>query len=171
MLGLLVDERPLPVDTDRATYFINAASILVADFAGHPDWIGLDLLGVEVGTVVAAPRRAVMIAEQLAKRAYENPNAIVAEGGIGPIGGDRMVEEYARTLEPTEAEMLWLAEAKRTTGIVGAIGAGLWTLQIEVRPSVAVGDTIWYNDLDPRAAPWPINVVGQSFGASGGLVP
>lgn len=187
MLGLLVDERPEPADPERADYFIQAASIVVADLAGHPDWLGLNADGGEVETnqiteagvvmtvdgVVPAPRRAVMIAEQLAKRAYENPNAVVAEGSLGPIGGDRIIEEYARTLEPTPAELAYLEEIRATTGIVppvGAGGGGLWVQPIEVRPRQSAGQTVWYNDLDPRAKPWPVNIVGQNYGASEGEV-
>lgn len=169
-LGLLVDEQPV-LNPDRGMYWINGASVIVADIAGHPDWLGLDVDGANI-LPVAAPRRAAMIAEQLAKRAYENPNAVVAEGSLGPIGGDRMVEEYAKTLEPTEWERAYLEEIRAISGLTPtAPGGSLWVLQMEVRPSLRSGDTVYYNDLDPRAKPWPVTVVGQDFGASGGPVP
>jgi hypothetical protein len=168
-LALLADEVESGLENPAyGDYCIQSASVLVADAAGRPDWLGIAADGAEM-TPNLAPRRAVMIAEQLAKRSYLNPNAVVQEGSIGPIGGDRTIEDFARTFEFTEVEAAYLAEVKRTTGIVdtGSAGTGLWTLEMEVRPYGADWATIFLPDLDPRAAPWPVGVEGNSYGAYG----
>jgi len=153
-LELLADEQPLD-NPAYGDYCIQAASVLVAEAAGRPDWIGVAADGTEM-VPVAAPRRAVMIAEQLAKRSYLNPEAIVAEGSIGPIGGDRTIEDFARTFEFTPVEQAYLDNIKATTGIVDTPSTGLWVLTIENRPYDANWATIFLPDLDPRAAPWPV---------------
>jgi S-methylmethionine-dependent homocysteine/selenocysteine methylase len=157
-LELLADEQPL----DRPAYgdyCIASASIIVANRAWRLDWIGLDANEDPVA-VVAAPRQAVMIAEQLAKRAYINPDAIVAEGGIGPIGGDRTVEDFARTFELTDEEKEYLDTF--ALGRPGATtGNKLWSLRTVVRePELIGGATIWLPDLDPRAKVWPVGTTG-----------
>jgi len=162
-LAMLADEGDTPENLAYGDYCIQAASILVAEAAGHPDWLGVAADGT-VMDPVAAPRRAVMIAEQLAKRSYLNPNAVVQEGSIGPIGGDRTIEEFARTFEFTEFEAAYLAELKAESGLVGGTGTGLWTLEMEVRPYGVNWADVFLPDLDPRAAPWP---VGNGYGAYG----
>src|SRR5690349_9781314 len=105
-LELLAKEQPL-ADVPYGEYCRSAASIIVANRSLSYGWIGLDANELDA-PVVPAPRHAVMIAEQLAKRAYTNPDAIVASGSIGPIGGDRTVEDFARTFELTPAEAAYL---------------------------------------------------------------
>jgi hypothetical protein len=165
-LELLAEESPLE-RPEYGDYCIQAASVIVADAAGRPDWLGVAPDGSDM-PVVAAPRRAVMIAEQLAKRSYINPNAVVAEGSVGPIGGDRTIEDFARTFELTEIESEYLAEVRRTTGIVdsGSGTGGLWVLQIENRPYGEDWAAIYLPDLDPRAAPWPVGI--NEYNAYGG---
>lgn len=154
-LALIAQEDVLS-DPDYATYCIEAASYLVVDETGYSEWIGLNPDGTETA-VVPAPRRAAMVAEQLAKRAYLNPNAVVAEGGVGPIGGDRTVEDFARTFEFTEAELEYLGKIAKDTG--NAAGGGLWTMEIEnlgVGTTELPSGTIFLPDLDPRADWWPL---------------
>lgn len=160
-LALLVDEPTGLENPEYGAYCINAASILAAEAAGRPDWLGLGPLGEDIAPV-PAPRLAVMYAEQLAKRAYLNPNAIVSEGGIGPLGGDRTVEDFARTFEWTPSEAAYFEEVKRLTGIVdgGAGATALWTLEIENRPYPAAWATIYLNGVDPREQPWPVGTEG-----------
>lgn len=159
-LALLVEEPAGLENPDYGDYCINAASVLAAQAAGRPDWLGLGPVG-EAITPVPAPRLAVMYAEQLAKRAYLNPNAIVAEGGIGPLGGDRTVEDFARTFEWTPTEADYFAEVKRLTGIVDSAGSsGLWTLEIENRPYPAAWATIYLSGVDPREKGWPVGMEG-----------
>lgn len=79
-------------DDEFALAVVDGASLLVAETAGHPEWT--------IGTV---PPRAKLIAILLAKRTYLNPDAISASN-VGPIG-ERVVEDFARTMELTEAEI------------------------------------------------------------------
>lgn len=141
-----------------ALYCIDSASTLVADEAGHPDWIGFDALGNTI-PVVPGPRRAVMIAEQLAMRAYKNPDAIVSEGSIGPVGGDRTLEEFARTFTFTEAEAAYLERVNEQTGITGGATGGLYTMTIS-NPAAILSQTIYLPDLDPLADSWPMGTEG-----------
>lgn len=164
-LGLLVEEATLE-NPDYGDYCIQAASVLVADAAGHPDWIGIAPDGTTM-TPVVAPRRAVMIAEQLAKRSYLNPNAVTREGNVGPIGGDTTIEDFARTFEFTPLEAAWLEDMKRRTGIVDTGASGLWTLAIENRPYPTRWATIYLPDLDPLADTWPVGTEGVDSWAYG----
>ena len=165
-LGLLVDEPDGLENPAYGDYCIQGASVIVADAAGHPDWIGVAPDGTAM-TAVVAPRRAVMIAEQLAKRSYKNPDAIVSEGNVGPIGGDRTVEEFARTFELTEVEAAYLESVKVDTGIVGGGSPQLWTLEIVNRPYTPNWATIWLPDLDPMAKSWPVGTEGVDDWAYG----
>lgn len=156
-LALIAREEPL-ADPEYATYCIESASWLVADETGHFDWLGVAADGSSI-PVVAAPRRAVMIAEQLAKRAYLNPDAIVQAGSVGPIGGDRTVEDFARTFEFTAVELEYLDSVSIGTA---RAGGGLWTMATENRPvSTALPSaTIYLPDVDPRADLWPVGTEG-----------
>jgi len=156
-LEMLVREQPLD-DAAYGDYCIVNASVIVANRAYRLDWVGLDADELDV-PVIPAPRRAVMIAEQLAKRAYQNPDAIVAEGGIGPIGGDRTVEDFARTFELTDEEKEYLDTM--ALGRPGGAENQLWTIRTQVRePALVGGATLWIADLDPRAKVWPVGTDG-----------
>jgi hypothetical protein len=101
-----------------ATMIIGLTSDLVRDTAGHPEWTDVDV-----------PFRAKMIALLVAKRSYQNPDGVIVEGAIGPIGGDRVTDLQAAGLYLTEAEEATLA---------GFIGDGtpatdpnrMWVLQV-----------------------------------------
>jgi hypothetical protein len=136
-----------------ATWVINGASMVVADAAEHEDWLD----EIDGAPIVPAPARAILIAENLAKRTYLNPNSVIAEGSIGPIGGDRYVEDFARAFELTayEREVLG-ALAGGSSSSVG----GLWTQATENRPGLDVDPTIYLPDLDERAGSWPVGTDG-----------
>jgi hypothetical protein len=51
-----------------------------------------------------APFDVRMVVLQVCKRAYENPKQIVQEGGVGPIGGDRVLDVAALLFSLTETE-------------------------------------------------------------------
>jgi hypothetical protein len=148
-------------DVAFATWVIESASLTVADEAGHLDWID------SVAPVAANPR-AILIAQGLAKRTYRNHEAIVAEGGVGPIGGDRFVEDYARTLELTEVEREVL-QAMRPDG--GSNGNSLFVQTTENIPNPISNATIYLPDLDPRAQAWPVGTEGVDDWAYTPLVP
>ena len=66
----------------------------------------------------------------VAARTFRNPDSVVAEGGIGPIGGDRVVEDMARALEFTMAELDILHNAPGALPRDSA-GGRLWVLGLE----------------------------------------
>lgn len=86
------------VDADPfAADLITKVSALVCFLGGHPNW-----------TLDAGPDQAPidvqMVALQVIKRSYENPEQIIQEGNIGPIGGDRYADQHALFAEFTDAE-------------------------------------------------------------------
>lgn len=83
-------------DEDKALLMMEAASELVRDTARQPTWTA-------TGST-AAPLRARHIAAHVAVRSYKNLDSIQAEGAVGPLGGDRIVEELAKALHLTDAE-------------------------------------------------------------------
>lgn len=147
----VITREEIAADDLFALWVIESASLTVADEAKHLDWIAAD-------DPVAAPARATLIAQGLAKRTYLNPDAIVGEGGVGPIGGDRYVEDYARTLELTQVERDILADMAGD----GAAGgqSGLWTQSTENIPQPRGDQTIYAPDVDSRANSWPIGQTG-----------
>lgn len=154
----IIARETIPDGDEWALYCIDSASTMVADEAGHPDWIGYDALGNAIPPV-AAPRRAVMIAEQLAMRSFKNPDAVVSEGNVGPLGGDRTVEEFARTFTFTQMELDYLERVNTATGITGGTTGGLYTLTIDNAAAVLT-QTIYLPDLDPLADSWPMGTEG-----------
>lgn len=141
-------------DDEFALAVVDAASLVVADRAKHMDWIEI----IAPATArVAAPSRAVLIAIQLAKRTFLNPDAVIAEGGIGPIGGDRFVEDFARTLELTSVE------GEELDGMRPAVAGGngaLWVMTIETGRTPANSGTIYVPDGSSADWPFPIGTEG-----------
>ena len=136
----------IPDGDEFALAVIDAASLVVSSAARHPEW-----------DVATAPSIARLIAAQLAKRTYLNPNAVAAEGSIGPIGGDRFVEDFARTLELTPVELaslegLWPAGASK--------GGGLWTMTTEREPMTPASGTIFVPD--DSGSDWHIPFIDES---------
>ncbi len=134
--------RPSLPDTDEfGLAVIAASSLVVSEECGFP---------VPEWTPTTAPAIARQVAIQLAKRTFLNPDAVVAEGGIGPIGGDRFIDDFARTLELTAAEKAQLA---RIDGNVSASEQGLWVQRID--PADADYDSIVYV-YDSSGSNWAI---------------
>lgn len=121
--------REIEPDDTLATNVISAASLVVSETARHPEW-------TRTGAT-AAPARAKLICVLLAKRTYLNPNAVVREGSIGPIGGDAYVEDLVRTMELTEAEIATL-QGFIGDGTGSTVG-GLW-VQPTTRGELETGD-------------------------------
>jgi hypothetical protein len=101
-----------------ATMIIDLASDLVRDAARHEDW-----------TADTIPFRAKVITLLVAKRSYQNPDGVLVEGAIGPIGGDRVTDLQAAGLYLTEAEMAELS-ALRGDGTAASNPNRLWVLQV-----------------------------------------
>lgn len=129
----------IPADDPFALVVIDAASLKVREAAKQPDW-----------TAATVPATARLIAIQLAKRTYLNPDAVIAEGGIGPIGGDRYIEDFARTLELTDLERADL-EALAPNAATG--GNGLW-VQPMTRGDIETTETAYY--FDNSGSDWAI---------------
>lgn len=121
-------------DDPFANAVVDAATLVVVSQCGFP---------VPEWTTSSAPPVARLITIQLAKRTYLNPDAVIAEGGIGPIGGDRFVEDFARTLELTPNELAKLADVDPATA---SASGNLWVLGVDT-----VGhslDEIYLRDSD-----------------------
>lgn len=132
-LEVLVREPVDPADA-FALWNIDAASLIVSDTAGHPEWT--------IAGETAAPARARVIAQQLAKRAYLNPEA-ERSFNTGPIGAVT-VEDYARTLELTPAELEYLLAIKAESVIDTSDGL-IFVLSTHNRP-VGVQRAVVLND-------------------------
>jgi hypothetical protein len=110
-------------DDEWAAAVLEAASDVVRDAANQPTWLR-----------TTAPPRARQIASHLAARSYKNPDSIVGEGNLGPVGGDRFVEELAKALHLTAAER----EELGRLGPAGATaGKGLWVQPFNATPYTA----------------------------------
>lgn len=113
----------IAADDPFALMVVDLASDLVRDEARHPEWVGSGGDGV---TTVDVPFKARLICLLVAKRAYQNPKMITAEGGVGPIGGDTFAEDFAAGLTLTGVEK---AELQRMRGDGGSGDPnGMWAL-------------------------------------------
>lgn len=81
-------------------------------------------------TVDTAPNGLKVIVAQLAMRTYKNPDQIIREGSIGPIGGDAYAQAYAAGLSLTEEELLEVGRLTRRDG--GRTGKGIKVLGFRV---------------------------------------
>lgn len=57
-----------------------------------------------------APIDVQMVALQVIKRSYENPQQIIQDGNVGPLGGDRYADVHALFMDFTDAERRTLAK-------------------------------------------------------------
>jgi len=126
-----------PITTENgefANMVIEAVSQRVLFECGNP--VGWDELTTPpvVRTVVIA----------VASRTFRNPDSIVSEGGIGPIGGDRYAETLARALYFTMSELDILHNAPGALPLDRS-GGRLWVLGVEPEeepsPIIFVFDT------------------------------
>ncbi len=117
---------------------IAAASDKVRSTANQPTW-----------TIATAPVRARQIAAHLASRSFVNPESISTDGALGPLGGDRRVEELSRALHLTAAEILELEGMSPAGGVGG--GSSLWIQPID--GGGVLGEDTLYFGTDP-ASDW-----------------
>lgn len=98
-----------------AADLIDKVSQMICFIGGH-DGTRTDALGdlVPEWTLEQGPAQAPidvqMVALQVIKRSYENPGQVIQEGGIGPLGGDRVSDVQALFLELTDAERRTVAK-------------------------------------------------------------
>lgn len=82
---------------------IAKVSSLICMVGGHPEWT------LEAGAD-QAPIDVQMVALQVIKRSYENPGRVIQEGGVGPIGGDRVADAQALFADFTDSERATVAK-------------------------------------------------------------
>lgn len=90
------------------------------DSAGNtiPEWT------LEAGSA-QAPVDVQMVALQVIKRSYENPDQVTAEGATGPIGGDTHVDTYALFADFTDSERAVIAKYNPDGDPTAEEGAGV----------------------------------------------
>lgn len=94
---------------------IDKVSQLICFIGGH-DGTKIDAAGdtipewtLDLGPT-QAPIDVQMVALKVIKRSYQNPDQVVQEGSIGPIGGDRVAEIQALFMDFTDEERRILAK-------------------------------------------------------------
>lgn len=107
------------VDDPFAADLIDKLSALVCFIGGH-DGTKLDEAGdvipewsLVAGTptdAVVAPIDVQMVMLQVAKRSYQNPDEVLQEGGVGPLGGERYADVHALFMDFTDSERATLAK-------------------------------------------------------------
>lgn len=100
----------------HATMVIDLASDLIRDTAEHKEW-----------TSATVPFRAKLICLLVAKRSFQNPDAVLVEGSVGPIGGDRVTALHALGLYLSDVEKADLV-ALRGDGTQATNPNRLWVL-------------------------------------------
>lgn len=130
---------PIPPGDEFAQMVIKAATIKVSDACdmATPFHAG------------NAPDSLRVIVGQVAKRAYKNPDQIVQDGSIGPIGGDRYAQAYAAGLSLTEEEEAEVQRIARRSS--GRTGKGIKILGFRVPHHGTYGRTGTY--VPDRPAP------------------
>jgi hypothetical protein len=97
-LALWTQNDPSAVADDPfALEVIDKVSQMAQFLGGHPNWV------LDSGEN-QAPFDVRMVVLQVAKRCYSNPGQVVQEGGVGPIGGDRVLDAAALLLELSDSE-------------------------------------------------------------------
>jgi hypothetical protein len=66
-----------------------------------PEW---SLVADTPTGAVVAPIDVQMVMLQVAKRSYENPDEVLQEGSVGPLGGERYADVHALFMDFTESE-------------------------------------------------------------------
>ncbi|MDQ3275340.1 MAG: hypothetical protein M3Q39_10020 [Actinomycetota bacterium] len=106
-------KRKIAANDERANLILRATIILINDTAG--------LYDTAAWTADTAPDRVKLIYIGVAKRNYLNPNQVIREGSIGPIGGDAYAESFAAGMDLTDYE---ITELQRLAGVVNTSGQG-----------------------------------------------
>lgn len=99
--------------------------------------------GSDDWTYVTAPFDVKLVVLKVCRRAYVNPGEVVQEGGIGPIGGDRVRDEAAMSLEFTEAERAIITNYNPLGDPQDSGLNGLWVQPVE-NPTPELEDVILY---------------------------
>ena len=156
-LALWTQRDPDEVEADPfAAEVIDKVSQMATFLAAKPEW-----------TLSAGPDQAPfdarMVVLQVAKRCYGNPNQVVREGNVGPIGGDQVLDAAALLLALTESERATLTKYN-ADGDPDARDDSLFVIQTtrgdEIKASTA---TLYVSDdqqigldMSPDPRPWMI---------------
>lgn len=115
-LARWTQEDPAEVAADPfAVDLIDKVSQLICFIGGH-DGTKFDADGYEIPewTLDPGPAQAPidvqMVALQVIKRSYENPGQVIQEGGVGPLGGDRVADVQALFMDFTDSERKTIAK-------------------------------------------------------------
>lgn len=112
-------------DDPFALMILEASTILVNSATGYA--------GTEDEfTAATAPAMLKVIVGQIAKRNYLNPDQVVREGSLGPIGGDTYAQAYAAGMTLTEEERAEIARISRAAVEGGTSSGGLSVLTFGV---------------------------------------
>lgn len=112
-----------------------------------------------------APVDVQMVALQVIKRSYENPDQVLAEGSTGPLGGDSHVDTYALFADFTESERAVISKYNPDGDPTAEEGNGqIFTLSISGQDQVLQQARLYISDdqqvgmtPDASAAPsWDI---------------
>lgn len=150
-LALWTQRDPAKVELDLfATEVIDVVSKMACWLGGH-DGTKLDSAGVAIPEWTLpdgdnpAPFDVQMVALQVAKRSYGNPDQVVQEGGVGPIGGDRFIDAAALLLSLTDSERATLTKYNSEGDPDGA--DDLWVLTIDRSPETSlIAPTLYVSD-------------------------
>jgi hypothetical protein len=164
-LAVWTQKDPTEVQRDPlASEVIQTVSDMARFLGGH-DGTKLDSSGdaipmwtLEPG-VNKVPYDVQMVVLQVCKRTYGNPEQIVQEGNIGPIGGDRVLDAAALLLDLTDAERSTLTKYNQD-GDPDGEGGELFTITTSRGTATIAKSAVLYvgddqqvgllNSVDPR---------------------
>lgn len=137
---------------DFATEVMEKVSELARFLGGQEDW-----------TYATAPFDVKMVVLKICKRTYSNPDQVVQEGSVGPIGGDRVLDAAALLFDLTDSERATLTKYNDDGDPDGG-GGSLWVLRttrggpdLRTEPILYVDDNQQINIDSTNAAPsWSI---------------
>lgn len=151
-LAKWTQEDPAEVAADEfAKDVIAKVSALICFIGGH-DGTKVDANGdvipewtLELGPT-QAPIDVQLIALKVIKRSYQNPEQVLQEGSIGPLGGDRVADTQALFMDFTEDERRAIARYNPDgdpSGLVEDAGT-IFTLSIDRSDAILADSEILY---------------------------
>lgn len=115
---------------DFAAEVMDKVSQMAKFLAGQPLW-----------TYETAPFDVKMVVLQVCKRSYQNPNQVIQEGSVGPIGGDRILEAAALLTNLTDSERATLEKHNP-----GGSPDGLWVMSTTTRHQLPSAERLYVGD-------------------------
>lgn len=152
-LALWTSSDPDEVQSDPfALEVMDKVSDMIRHLGGHPDWT------LEPGED-QAPFDVRMVVLGVAKRCYENPKQVKAEGSVGPIGGDTVLDVAAILWELTDAERAKVVR-HNPDGDPDFVPQTLFTLSTAYDGPLGASNEIYMSDdqqvnMHPGQSAWP----------------